>query len=173
MPSSNLPVYHTVSTNILDKGAGHMPDSSLPVGGESARPIISAHNGLTGARYFDDLPDLRDDDTITIRTLGHDLDYRVTETVTVRPDDVRRFTIVPGEDLITLTTCTDGTASRLAVTAQRVPTPERHRNDRRDPSAGIPEGLLAGAAALWLSIGPVMLRHTWTQPRTIRHRAET
>lgn len=166
----DLPIYHTITARVLEKGVGHMPDSSLPVGGASTRPVISAHNGLTGAKYFDDLPKLKQGDLIIIYTLGHEFDYRVSDIVTVRPDEVRRFTIERGKDLITLTTCTNGTASRLAVTAHRVPSSKPPYHDAGIAALGIPEALLAGLGTLWLGIGPVMMRNAWKQTRIVRHR---
>ena len=38
-----IPIYHTVSTEVLEKAAGHLEGSSLPVGGEDTHAVISAH----------------------------------------------------------------------------------------------------------------------------------
>ena len=42
----NLPIYHTTSEEVLEKAAGHLEGSSLPVGGASTHAVISAHRGL-------------------------------------------------------------------------------------------------------------------------------
>ena len=50
-----LPVYHTTSEEVLQKAAGHLAGSSLPVGGEGTHTVISAHRGLPSASLFTDL----------------------------------------------------------------------------------------------------------------------
>ena len=42
----DLPIYHTVAESSLQKGAGHMPGTSLPIGGKSTHTVISAHSGI-------------------------------------------------------------------------------------------------------------------------------
>ena len=37
-----LPIYHGTSEEILSKGAGHLQNTSLPVGGASTHSVISA-----------------------------------------------------------------------------------------------------------------------------------
>ena len=41
-----IPIFHTTSEEVLNKGAGHLEGSSLPVGGENTHAVISAHRGL-------------------------------------------------------------------------------------------------------------------------------
>ena len=40
----NLPIYHTVAESCFQIGAGHMPGTSLPIGGKSTHAVISAHD---------------------------------------------------------------------------------------------------------------------------------
>ena len=51
----NIPIYHYTSTTSLEKGAGHLLGSALPVGGESTHCVISAHRGLPNQKLFTDL----------------------------------------------------------------------------------------------------------------------
>ena len=44
-----MPVYHTVEEPVLQVGAGHLPDTSLPVGGPSTHAVLSGHRGLPRA----------------------------------------------------------------------------------------------------------------------------
>ena len=50
-----IPIYHTTEDEVLQKAAGHLEGSSLPVGGESTHSVISAHRGLPSATLFTDL----------------------------------------------------------------------------------------------------------------------
>ena len=50
-----IPIYHYTTDETLEKGAGHLFGSSLPVGGESTHAILSAHRGLPSAKLFTDL----------------------------------------------------------------------------------------------------------------------
>ena len=38
-----LPIYHGVTEEVLQKGVGHLPESSLPTGGENTHCVLSAH----------------------------------------------------------------------------------------------------------------------------------
>ncbi len=123
----DLPIYHGSSDAVLMRGAGHLQGTSLPVGGESTRAVITAHRGLANARMFTDLDQLKIGDTFTFEVLGEVLSYRVVETQVVAPDDRASLRVVPGRDLATLVTCTPlGVNShRILVTGERVyPTPQ-------------------------------------------------
>ena len=69
----NLPIYHTVAESSLQKGAGHMPGTSLPIGGKSTHAVISAHSGMSDARMFTDLDKVQKGDLILLHVLGDTL----------------------------------------------------------------------------------------------------
>ena len=48
--SVSLIIYHTIEENVLQKGIGHVPESHLPVGGESTHSILTGHTGLPSAK---------------------------------------------------------------------------------------------------------------------------
>ena len=101
----NLPIYHTVAESSLQKGAGHMPGTSLPIGGKSTHAVISAHSGMSGARMFTDLDKLQEGDLILLHVLGNTLAY-AADTITVTdPADIEAIEIRQDEDLVTLVTC--------------------------------------------------------------------
>lgn len=101
----NLPIYHTVAGSSLQKGAGHMPGTSLPIGGKSTHTVISAHSGMSGARMFTDLDKLQEGDLILLHVLGNTLAY-AADTITVTdPADIEAIEIRQDEDLVTLVTC--------------------------------------------------------------------
>ena len=101
----NLPIYHTVAESSLQKGAGHMPGTSLPIGGKSTHAVISAHSGMSDARMFTDLDKLQEGDLILLHVLGNTLAY-AADTITVTdPADIEAIEIRQDEDLVTLVTC--------------------------------------------------------------------
>lgn len=120
-----MPVYHGTADSTLKRGAGHLFGSSLPVGGKSTRAIITGHSGDPRAKLFTKLHDLKIGDTFALSTLSEDLYYRIREVRTITPDEVEGLGIVPGEDLVTLITCTPVGVNthRLVVTGERIPAP--------------------------------------------------
>ena len=70
-----VPVYHTTEKEVLEKAAGHLEGSSLPIGGESTHSVISAHRGLPSAKLFTDLDKLEKGDHFLISVLDDTLCY--------------------------------------------------------------------------------------------------
>lgn len=120
---ARLPVYHGTAEAVLQKGAGHLEGSSLPVGGESSHTILSAHRGLPTKRLFTDLDQIEEEDIFLIRIFDRVMAYQVHEVVVVTPDEVAPLKIIAGEDLATLITCTPYgiNTHRIYVHGHRVP----------------------------------------------------
>ena len=118
-----LPIYHGTSENALQKGAGHLEGSSLPVGGTDTHTVISAHRGLPSKKMFTDLDQLETGDLFYIHVFQKILAYLITEIETVRPDETGPLAIRKGEDLATLVTCTPYgmNTHRMYVHGKRVP----------------------------------------------------
>jgi sortase A len=117
-----LPIYHGTDEFILDAGVGHLEGSSLPVGGESTHCVLSGHRGLPSARLFTDLDQLAEGDIFILQTLGETLTYEVDQIRIVLPEDTSELSIVPGEDYVTLVTCTPYGVNthRLLVRGHRI-----------------------------------------------------
>ena len=118
-----LPIYHTTSEEVLERAAGHLEGSSLPVGGESTHAVISAHRGLPSASLFTDLDQLEEGDHFLLHVLDDTLAYEVDKISVVEPEETQELAVEEGEDLVTLLTCTPyGVNShRLLVRGHRVP----------------------------------------------------
>lgn len=101
-----LPIYHGTSEEILSKGAGHLQNTSLPVGGKSTHAVISAHSGYPGETFFDYLTDMKVGDEFYVHILDRTLKYEVDQIEVVLPSEINSLRIVDGEDLVTLLTCT-------------------------------------------------------------------
>lgn len=117
-----LPIYHGTSQEVLENGAGHLEDTSLPVGGESTHAVISAHAGLNDKRLFTDLELLEKGDVFSFHVLNQVLTYEVDQILVVEPQNTSNLYIVPHQDYATLLTCTPyGVNShRLLVRGHRV-----------------------------------------------------
>ena len=117
-----IPIYHTTEEDVLNKGAGHLEGSSLPVGGANTHAVISAHRGLPSASLFTDLDQLEVGDTFQITVLDRVLVYEVTQTEVVLPEELNGLTAESDKDQVTLVTCTPyGVNShRLLIHGERV-----------------------------------------------------
>ncbi len=141
--SVDLPVYHGTSADVLEYGVGHLEGSSLPVGGEGTHAVLSGHTGLNSKKLFTDLVDMEEGDLFFIHILDETLAYEVTGISVVEPSDTSGLTIRPGEDLVTLVTCTPyGVNShRLLVTGTRTEYTEQVYEDALYTDTGTADSL--------------------------------
>lgn len=118
----SLPIYHGTDEGVLQIAVGHIPGSSLPVGGIGTHSVVSGHRGLPSARLFTNLDELDEGDVFMIRVLDETLTYEVDKISIVEPDDLTGLGIDPELDLCTLVTCTPyGVNShRLLVRGHRI-----------------------------------------------------
>lgn len=117
-----LPIYHGTSDEVLEKGVGHIQNTSVPIGGNSTHSILTGHTGLPNAELFTRLDELGIGDIFYIHVLNDVLTYKVFETKVILPDKIDELRILNGKDYVTLVTCTPyGVNShRLLVKAERV-----------------------------------------------------
>lgn len=121
-----LPIYHGVGEDSLERGAGHLPDTSLPIGGKGTHAVISAHTGMATSRMFTDLEQLVTGDVFDIHVLDETLTYEVDQILVVKPYQIDALGIDVAEDYVTLVTCTPyGVNShRLLVRGHRTELPD-------------------------------------------------
>ena len=119
--SVNLPVYHGTAASTLETGVGHLEGSSLPVGGEGTHAVLTGHTGLNKAKLFTDLTEVKKGDLFFLHVSGRDMAYEVNEIKIIEPEDISTLLVRPGEDLVTLVTCTPYGVNthRLCVTGTR------------------------------------------------------
>ena len=117
----DLPIYPGTTDDVLYRGAGHMYNSDLPIGGESSTSVITAHTGMVNASMFDNLGKLKEGEPVYINVLGETLRYRMTGYEVVKPEDYDAVTYEDGVDKLILITCTPYgiNSDRLLVTAER------------------------------------------------------
>ena len=104
--NETMPIYHGVSEPVLQVGVGHLPDTSLPVGGSSTHSVLSGHRGLPSAKLFTDLDQMQQGDVFYLKVLNDTLAYKVTGTEVVLPTETSSLAIQLGRDQVTLVTCT-------------------------------------------------------------------
>lgn len=121
--NETIPIYHGTEEAVLQVGVGHVQNTSLPVGGENTHAGLSGHRGLPTASLFTDLDQVQTGDTFYIQILGETFAYQVDQILTVLPEETEALAIQPGEDYVTLITCTPyGVNShRLLVRGTRIP----------------------------------------------------
>ena len=102
----NLPVYHSVDEAVLQIAVGHIPGSSLPVGGERSHSVLSGHRGLPSAKLFSDLDQMQEDDVFTLNVMDQTITYMVDQIRIVLPEETDDLAIQAGKDYCTLVTCT-------------------------------------------------------------------
>lgn len=147
-----LPIYHTTDEEVLEKAAGHLEGSSLPIGGESTHAVISAHRGLPSASLFTDLDLLKEGDHFLIKVLDETLCYEVDQILTVEPDETEALQVEEEEDLVTLLTCTPYgvNTQRLLVRGHRVPYEEAVVAEEETPLGAVS---LHTNYLLWVFVG--------------------
>lgn len=164
-----LPVYHYTDDETLAKGAGHLPGSSLPVGGRSTHSVISAHRGLPSQKLFTDLDRVKVGNTFYLHILNRTLAYKVDKIDVVDPSDTAGLAIVEGRDYSTLLTCTPYgvNTQRLLVRGHRIPYSDK-QFDNENKTTAAPNAImvfirvlcvLAGIAIALIVIRIYMIRN--------------
>ena len=147
-----IPIYHTTEEDVLNKGAGHLEGSSLPVGGANTHAVISAHRGLPSASLFTDLDQLKEGDHFLLHVLDETLCYEVDKISVVKPEDTSALAVEDGQDLVTLLTCTPYgvNTERLLVRGHRVPYVEEEVKEEKTVLSG---SSLHTNYLLWVFVG--------------------
>lgn len=151
----SLPVYHGTDEAILQVAVGHIPGSSLPVGGKGTHSVLSGHRGLPSAKLFTDLDQMEVGDTFLVRVLDETLTYEVDQILTVLPNEMSALEPEKGKDLCTLVTCTPyGVNShRMLVRGHRIANMETASDIRVTADAQQIEPVLVAPAIA----GPILL----------------
>lgn len=119
---TSLPIYHGVDESVLQVAVGHIPGTSLPVGGPGTHTVLSGHRGLPSAKLFTDLDQLVEGDIFIIRVADEVMTYEVDQILVVEPDEISSLAIEAGMDYTTLVTCTPYGVNthRLLVRGHRI-----------------------------------------------------
>lgn len=171
-----LPVYHGTSAEVLERGAGHVAGTSLPVGGVNTHAVISAHTGLANRQLFDALQvgrGAKAGDVFYVHVLDRTLAYKVDDISVIDPDDFDALRIRPGRDALTLLTCTPYgvNTKRLLVTGVRAQIPSQAPYESEAPKDHTSVWrLLAVGAVLALVVAAAWMAAFRGRNTTTRHR---
>lgn len=161
----NLPIYHGTAEEVLANGVGHLPESSLPVGGENTHCILTGHRGLPNAKLFTRLDEMEQGDLFFITVCGEKLAYQVTEIEIIHPEDVEGLGIQAEKDLVSLITCTPYglNTKRLVVTGERIHYTEAKEQEIVPGSMSFRELVFTALPFLYLAmgIGSVVVKKKW------------
>ena len=119
----SLPIFHSSCQDVMEKGVGHIEGTSFPTGGYGTHSALTAHTGRPTARMFTDLRLVEIGDVFFISVLDRRLAYKVDQINIIWPHEIEWLRISPGEDLVTLITCTPYAINthRLLVRGTRIP----------------------------------------------------
>lgn len=117
-----LPIYHGTDLAVLQIGIGHMPGTSMPVGGPGTHSVIAGHTGMPSVKLFTDIRDLKNGDVFRIKVFDKIFTYKVDAISTVLPTETDGIAIENDKDYVTLQTCTPygSNTHRLLVRGRRV-----------------------------------------------------
>ena len=118
-----MPLYLGATSANMAKGAAHLSQTSLPIGGMNTNCVIAGHRGYNGAAYFRYITELQPGDEVIITNLWETLTYTVTDTQIIQPYEVDQILIQEGRDMITLLTChpyASGGKQRYLVNCERI-----------------------------------------------------
>ncbi len=100
-----LPIYLGATTDHMSKGAAHLSQTSLPIGGKNTNCVIAGHCGWEGAAYFRYISELKAGDEIIITNLWETITYTVTGSKIIDPNETDSILIQEGREMLTLLTC--------------------------------------------------------------------
>ena len=119
-----MPLYLGATSEHMAKGAAHLSQTSLPIGGMNTNCVIAGHRGFGGADYFRYVTELKPGDEVIITNLWETMVFTVSETKIIMPNEIDQILIQEGRELITLLTChpyASGGKQRCVIYCDRTP----------------------------------------------------
>lgn len=156
VPSIDLtvPIYEGTTETVLQKGIGHLEGSSDVLGGSGKHAVLSGHRGLSIAKLFTDLPDVKKGDSFTIEDKNGKRQYQVDLIQEVDAQDLsinssKYFEVTKSGDYVTLFTCTPlyVNSHRWLVRGSRVPLEQKKAIERATFSKKIIYSLVVAGTA--------------------------
>ena len=102
----DLPILHGTDPETMLNGVAHIEGTSFPIGGLNTHSAMTAHSGMHNVRLFSRLEHMDMGDVFIISVLDRRLVYVVDDIRVIEPHEILHLRIVPGEDMVTLITCT-------------------------------------------------------------------
>ena len=116
-----LPIYEGVEEQVLQKGIGHIKQTSLPGDGIGSRCLLAGHRGLPKAELFERLGEIKKGDLFYIEMEKHKYAYIVCDIEVIEPNETEKLVANEKQELVSLITCTPYCINthRLIVTGER------------------------------------------------------
>lgn len=149
---TRLPIYAGTGDRILNKGAGLLEDSSIPVGGKNTNPVITAHRGVGNNKLFKDVDKLQNGDVFFIVNNRDRMKYIVRDIYVVEPGDFSKVQVVKDKDYCSLLTCTPYLTNekRLIIRGERIGKESRkeYENKKNQRNKKIVAGIISAAVII-------------------------
>ena len=164
--SVNLPIFHGTGTEALDKGAGHLYGTSLPVGGKNTHSVITGHRGMVTAEMFTRLDELNKGDAFYLDVMGETFGYKVDSIKVILPTEGSKYLkINKGEDRVTLMTCTPYGVNTHRLLVSGIRTPLSELESQNDGAIYRDLTITAIAVAAIGIVIAIVKRHAWMPMR--------
>ena len=164
--SVNLPIFHGTGTETLNKGAGHLYGTSLPVGGKNTHSVITGHRGMVTAEMFTRLDELNKGDAFYLDVMGETFGYKVDSIKVILPTEGSKYLkINKGEDRVTLMTCTPYGVNTHRLLVSGIRTPLSELESQNDGAIYRDVTITAFVAAALGVVIAIIKRHTWMPMR--------
>ena len=102
----NLPICHTLESEVLERCVGHLQGTAHPIDGKNNHTVLSTHRGLPQAELFTNLDKMETGDEFYIHIFDRTMAYKVDQIKVVETDNTKYLKPEKGKDYITLLTCT-------------------------------------------------------------------
>lgn len=159
----NIAIYHGTDDEVLSVGAGHLEDTSLPVGGENTHAVLTSHRGLPSSKLFTRLDELQINDMFYINILDKTLAYKIYNIDVLKPEVLQEqgFVIEDGKDIVSLVTCTPYgiNTHRMVITAKRVPYSKKEKNSIKTALPSLREIVFYSLPLLFSVIGILIFKN--------------
>lgn len=171
-----MPIYFGTSDEILSKGTGIMPFTSLPAPGKYVTSSVTGHTGVANRIFFDNIRYLKKGDVFTLDVFAHRLAYEVIGRKVIDPtrrDAVSNFYVKGAQNRAILMTCTPIGINdhRLLIYGKRIPLKEAAEKKTIPRDAFSPMNLWRDAIILLLFLVLLWWLHYWYQEHKRRRKA--
>lgn len=100
-----LGIYLGATSTNMSKGAVHLTQTSLPIGGINTNAVIAGHRGSRYGKMFLNINKLKIGDKVMITNAWETITYKVTSTAIIAPNEINKVLIQEGRDMVTLISC--------------------------------------------------------------------
>lgn len=162
--STRVPVYHGTDDETLLNGAGHMRGTDLPTGEKGTVSVIAGHSGAVEGMFFTRVPSLKTGDLFYVTVLGKELPYRITDLITVNPDDTDAIRKLYESDKakVVLLTCTPISVNTHRLLVVGEPAPDSPKSADAPGDVIWPRGvILAALGVVVFIVLIVIIRVFW------------